>query len=350
LGHDVDTGTDPQVSVAFALGWQMAELYRPQLSRRRTAFDGDLPGISALSDDVRLEILVDQVEVGIGQLSAAIKQAGLQPLRVTEVRSSLRGERLQEAVSVLHVDTLGTLTATDFRFGTAYGLGRALADTCRNPTDFASLQTQFGEYRIANLRQWLDDLSTPLPDHAAHSVSESLRRWVVWALDPAAAAEPDAIAQARRQGELWRALLSGEKRGTELLELDNYLDASRAAADQMASIARRALARFPVVIGFVVALVVVGIVLLGSGGGSHDVAGVGSLLAAVGLSWKTLGTAAGQLAGKLEQPVWGAVIDLAIADAITLLPGNDHDHAARRALAIVAESPETPDAGHRPAA
>jgi hypothetical protein len=342
LEHDADTGTDPQVSAAFALGWQMAELHRPQLHKRSTSFDGDLPGISGLSDDVRLEILVDQVEVGIGRLSAAIKQAGLPPLSIAQVRAKLGGEGLEEAVRTLHVDTLGTLTATDFLLGTSYGLGRALSDTCRKPTDFASLQNQFGEHRIANLRQWLDDLSTPLPDHAAHSVSESLGRWVAWAVDPAAAAEPSAIAQARRQGELWRALLSGEKRGTELLELDNYLDASREAADQMASIARRALARFPVVIGFVVALIVVGIVLLSSGGGSHDVAGAGSLLAAVGLSWKTLGAAAGQLAGKLEQPVWGAVLDLAIADAITLLPGNDHDHAARRALAISADPPPVP--------
>ena len=76
---------------------------------------------------------------------------------------------------------------------------------------------QLAEHRIANLRQWLDDLSSALPIHSAHSVSESLERWVKWAATPAAAGEANALAQARRQGELWRSLLSGEKRGTDLL-------------------------------------------------------------------------------------------------------------------------------------
>src|SRR5450759_2243692 len=55
--------SDPQVSAAFALGWQMAELYRPQRRRRVEAADDDLPGLGSLGDRDRIEILVDQVQV-----------------------------------------------------------------------------------------------------------------------------------------------------------------------------------------------------------------------------------------------------------------------------------------------
>jgi L-alanine-DL-glutamate epimerase-like enolase superfamily enzyme len=34
---------DPTVSLAFALGWQMAELFRPQLRHRAERRDDDLP-------------------------------------------------------------------------------------------------------------------------------------------------------------------------------------------------------------------------------------------------------------------------------------------------------------------
>jgi hypothetical protein len=37
----------------------------------------------------------------------------------------------------------------------------------------------------------------------------------------------------------------------------------------------------------------------------------------------------GRLFGRFEQPVWGAVLDAAIADAITLLPDNQQDQLGR---------------------
>ena len=51
------------------------------------------------------------------------------------------------------------------------------------------------------------------------------------------ATEPDKVEQAvkalRRQGELWRALLSGEKQGKDMLEIDNYLDAGKELVHRM---------------------------------------------------------------------------------------------------------------------
>ena len=50
------------------------------------------------------------------------------------------------------------------------------------------------------------------------------------------------------------------------------------------------------------------------------VAGAGALLASFGLTWKGIGGSLGAIGGKVEIQLWGAELDTAIADAITLLP------------------------------
>jgi len=347
---------NPRASDAFALGWQMAELYRPQSRRRAEAADDDLPGLGSLGDRDRMEILVDQVQVQATRLGEPIHQAGLPPIDIGPLRTSLdEGEPAHtDAVRALHRQLLGSLTAVDFRLGKAYGLGRALADTCRKPADLDELRDELDTYRIANLLGWLDDLSTALPPHAAHSVGTSLNEWVEWAApnepDPtsrnavemlqrwrrprlAECRPEDAVTMLRRQGEIWRALLSGEKQGTEMLELDNYLDAARHLAETARSILKGVMCRFPALVLLAAILLFGGIGLLASGGGSKIVAGATGLLVALGLSWRGLGAVAGQLAGKLEQPLYDSLLDRAIADAITLC--NDKgEYRERRALAL----------------
>jgi hypothetical protein len=326
---------DPTVSLAFALGWQMAELVRPHLRHRTERLDGDLPGLGSLSDAQRLEISVDQIQAALTQLTPAIQKAGLTPptTEFAAVSSALASwdQAGEAAVGALHLKLLGVLTAADFRLGKSYGLGRALADTCRKPVDGAGIKQELGRYRVANLLAWLDDLSSALPPHAAHSVYKSLESWRDWA-------EPNSVPDTttgllKRQGELWRALLSGEKRGAEILEIGNYLKAAAQVATRMNSIFWATVKRFAALSAIIAALVLAGIVLLVIGGSSEIVAGAGTLLAALGLSWKGIGGALGQLAGKLEQPLWGAVLDAAIADAITLKPGNLGDELGRGAVA-----------------
>lgn len=109
-------------------------------------------------------------------------------------------------------------------------------------------------------------------------------------------------------------------------------------AARAAAATRKVLRRFPVLVGAVIVLVVAGIVLLIIGGSSQIVAGAASLLAAVGLTWKGVGDAIGQLAGRFDQPVWQAVLDAAIANAITLLPNNEGDQRGRGTVATQAET------------
>jgi hypothetical protein len=323
---------DSDVSRAFALGWQMAELHGRH-RRGGGGSPGRLPGLSSLDAAERRAILVRQIEAGIAQLGKPIEEAGLKP-------PALDGEPTSVNVRAFHVNVLGTLAATDYRLGKAYGLGRALADTCLEPDDAETFRAELGHHRIANLLGWLDELTSALPPYAAGSVSRSLKRWRDYAAQPGEAPEGTLLAL-RRQGELWRALLSGEKRGKDMLELGNYLEAAERFADETARLAREVLRRFPVITALAVALLVIGVVLLVVvDSAASIVAGAASILAAAGLTWKGLGGAAGKLVAQVEQPLWNAELDIAICDAITLLPENEGDHGDRRALALEMRRPD----------
>jgi hypothetical protein len=366
--------TDPLVSAAFVLGWHMAELYERHLPADERQ-PPDLPGLGSLTEEQRTAIVIEQIAAGVEQLKDPIAKSGLDPVDVSGLAAAHGTEADNDQVLKLHLQLLGELTAADFRLGKAYGLGRALADSCREPSDADGLATELAPYRIANLLQWLDDLGSAFPPHAANSVAKSLMRWrdalhppSTNSLPPSASgwektraklakllaqwghwqgrdsiAAPvdakDAIVTLRRQGDLWRALLSGEKQGTDMLETENYLDAARRLSVRAAAIARGVIIRMPLLALLVLALVGVGVWLLVEGSSAHLAAGVASILAAFGLTWKGFGGTLGKLAGRLEQPLWDAALDEVIADAITLLPGNKADALGRRQIALSALRP-----------
>jgi hypothetical protein len=335
-------GPDPRVSAAFALGWQMADLNRPGRRRRHVpAAPSDLPGLSRLDGTDVLRLGVDQVKAGLATLGEAIRQAGLNLPSVAALDTALAEgtdpEDRHRHVMDLHIELLIVLTAANFRLGKAYGLGRALADTCRNPVDSQSIRAEFERFRIARLRSWLDDLGSVLPPHAGHSVATSVIRWRDWV--HAGGVERGSVADSlrllRSQGELWRTLLSGEKLGTDMLEIQNYLDAASELLRRLRGLLLRSILRFPAVSLLVVVLFAGGTALILSEHTKASIAaGLGGIVASLGLSWKGLGGAVGRAAAHLEQPLWGAALDAAIVDAITLLPGNKKDRRRRRELAL----------------
>lgn len=332
---------DPRVAAAFAMGWQVATLYRP--SQRGTvipAAEDDLPSTARLTDEQVLARGLQRIQVAIHGLKDVVEHAGVTLPDVVAIRTQLVAATdeasRRAAILALHLEIGDVLAAADFRLGKAYGVGRAFADTTRNPTTLEELRSELSVPRVASLVSWLDDLSSAFPPHAGHSVRESLRRWSAWALSPSAKADEECWALLRRQGELWRALLTGEKLGTDMLEIGNYLDAAERLAERGRQITWSFIKRFPIVVAVVVVLLVAGIVLLvAQSSAASTLAGLGSIVAALGLTWRGIGDTLGKLAAKLEPPLWGAELDIAIEQAITLLPGGTapHDHAGRRKLA-----------------
>jgi hypothetical protein len=113
-------------------------------------------------------------------------------------------------------------------------------------------------------------------------------------------------------------VIVGEKKGTELLEPKDYLDA---AGELERKYVRRALSSGWLQLIAVAALVlfilgIVGLVLASKPG--TVLAGISGVLVSIGLTWKGIGGTVGKIVGKLEAPLWGAELDTAITDAITL--------------------------------
>ena len=146
---------DQTVSAAFALGWQMSELQGEHS-------DGtQLPGLSKLGKDGQLTLTVTQVVAGVSVLKEPVAAAGLDPIDLTDLKGLIQKQDDTDPVHSMHLHLLTELTAADPRLGKAYGLGRALADSCHEPASFDGLKKELNPYRIANLLRWLDDWSSP---------------------------------------------------------------------------------------------------------------------------------------------------------------------------------------------
>jgi hypothetical protein len=339
-------GSDSHVETAFALGWQMAELYRPELyhHRGRAATGDGLPGLGGLDSKQRRQLGLAQVQAALARLRDAIEQSELTTPGLDAARHALDAdapeEELRAAIAALHEQLLLVLTAADFRLGKAYGLGRALADTSQGPRSLEALRRELAPHRIATLGAWLSDLGSALPPHAAHVAHVSLNAWSTWAAGRDAEADASSWKLLRRQGELWRALLSGEKRATDMLTTTNYLDAARKLLARLRTLVLAFLKRFWLLVLAIVALFAGGVTLILTLDDSGGIAaGAGAIAASLGLSWKGIGHGLGGLLDKVERPLWDVELSAAVAEATCLVPGRaSAANSHHRKLALAADA------------
>jgi len=314
---------DPLVSVAFVLGWQVAEVYRPDPSEGAAPLvsENDLPGLSRLSPEEWTNMGLDRVLAGIAKLSGPISDAGLEAPDahqfVATVRATTDGNARMQAIRDFHIDLLATLTAADYRLGKAYQLGRALADTTRPPADY---RAELVPDRVAAITGWIRELASALPPHAAHPVADSLDAWSRWAhpKQPRAEVDPAVLAKLGAQGRLWRSLLSGEKRPTDTLETSDYMRAGESLVRRSAALGGRFLKHFWWLVILIPAFFIGGIVVVAiSSTPTAVVGGVASIVVALGLGYNGVGGALGRAIGRVEQPLWSAEIDTVIYERIT---------------------------------
>jgi hypothetical protein len=333
-----DPAGDPGVLCAFAIGWQMSELYKPGSWRGDARREDDLPGLGSLGGRERALLGLDQISVGLKKLEAPVLAAGLEVPDPKAAKAAVPAggpnAPYEEAVFELHVSILTTLTATHFKLGKAYGLGRALADTTRLPRDLGTLKRELEPHRITNLTNWLSDLTSQFPPHAAHVVHDSLEAWRSWA----AAAEHDPEGKApsllRRQGQRWRSLLTGEKAATDALKIEDYVKAGELALSHTSTLARGFIARFKIAASLAVVLFIGGLLLVIFEPTAGSVAGgLAGILASIGLTWKGVGASLGSTAAKLERPVWEGALDTQLTASTLLTPPTE----AAREYAIPAQ-------------
>jgi hypothetical protein len=328
---------DTSFSTAFALGWESASLFRGASfdAGRRSDGDDALPGLTGLTAEQRTELAVDLIEAKLRKLEDRLTNTGpVDPAAVEGLREELENEptadreSLRQAVRRLHLEALRTLTAAELRLGRAYGLGHALADTCLRPCDRESFDEAFGE-RLVSVKDWLADLASSFPPHSSRAVVLSLRAWERWAADPRLDGEPlvwsthgvgvcDAL---HRQGELWRDLLACDKDGSDMLDTNHYISAANALVAKMASTLWRFLRPLSAPLLIFMPVLVLGLWLLASSDAGGQV--VGAVLAvagALGITGAGLRTRLGKVATQLQSRLWGAELDLAIAEAVLIGP------------------------------
>jgi ketosteroid isomerase-like protein len=326
---------DPSVSTAFSVGWRIASLYRDASLDKERRDDGrdELPGPGSLSGFARTKLAVDLIEADIQKLRGHPGGAGIDKNLAEELRKALTARAkdlraLRQRVEKLHLGLLFALTAADVRLEKAFALGHALADTCLLPEDRGSFDRAFGS-RIVSVKNWLADLASVLPPHASRAVALSLRTWESWVADPTLDGEPIAwskqgagvCAALRRQGELWRALLAGEKSAPDMLDTNHYLRAASALVAALSSSIWRFLRPLAIPLGVAILLLGGGVgLLLVSGTAGQVVGAIAAAAGAVGITGAGLRARLGTAATYLENRLWGAELDLAIAEAVLIGP------------------------------
>ena len=288
---------DPRVRAALQLGWLSADI---AASRTPTPFADDLltPETVRVSQGIELASLL--TALALPNAPAA-----------TRVEAALAAGKPADAdVMKWEQGLVGVLLGEDISLARAWALGRDLNVVAYAPD---GAENPFRSYRVTGVLAGLDNLSSMLPSHAARGVANSIRRWQTAADQPA----DRRLAQCM----LWRTILIGEKRTTELLEPENYIDAAERLATKLRAAATAALRQYAFWVAMIVILFLGGaaILLFVRSTAADTAAGLTAVLAAFGLTWKGVGTALSKLAANLEAPLWGAELDGAVTDAVTLL-------------------------------
>jgi hypothetical protein len=336
--------TENAVCLAVCVGWRIAQLYDsdelPGPSAHQDAvLPPHLPGFGEMSDHERARALAVHVGADLTSMRDAL---GLDVMpTVAPVLEALKVPRhsrddVRAVVLDLYLEVRDLIAGSDVSAATAFGLGRMLADTTLLPTDKAPqiLAERFEEHRLANAFGWLDDLDAKLPSRSAATVRATLAEWEQWvarlsrtpqgAIDPTALTEA-AIRALRRQGDIWRRLLTGEKRPDQLLDSQAYIGAAIKLLGAACRVGRHYLWRWSWAILLAAGLVAAAIwapLAYAPAGTSRVAAVVVPAAGFLGISWLGIRATLGRALRQAEGALWEAEVTAAIAKAAATTPKN----------------------------
>jgi len=228
----------------------MAQLYGPVINGGGSSA-GHLPSISELPEADRVNLSLRELEVALSACAAGIGY----PQNLEAVQNAPRQAEwhagFKDALMGLHRLLMVELTVRDPRLGRAFCLGRSLSDTAWLPADLTTFTQLLNPYRVAELDGWLADLPDMLGHDAVTAVRGSLRTWCAWAANPFTGRrrldwmrDGESVKLAlRRQGAVWRDLLSGERDPASLLTAEAYIGATDIAVRRVGFLTRQVLVR-----------------------------------------------------------------------------------------------------------
>jgi hypothetical protein len=346
------------VRSAFALGWHIAELHYCD-DRQSTVPENRLRQISALDSQTRTNLLLAQVSVDLDALGVE-RQGVVRPLRsrhgladrsddpagaLDPIELTL-GSELD--VRPLHVAITLRLFVKDFELGKAYALGTNLGQLVLDAYDQVRpdkhpalkledartrLSEAFDLERVVQIWSSVKDLKSRFPPYAADPVAATIHDWYKWTRwadrGRSAGSEERVDDRLYRQGQLWRALLSGERDPKDCLLFGNYVDAASDMVRTYGSLAGRVVARRwgAALLVLVVAAFAVVVLIAAQRWVNNVAATLAGLVAALGVSWAGIVTALKRAIRPVEHALWETQMTAAIAYAISHVPELPPDSA-----------------------
>ncbi len=348
------TAPDPNVSVAYALGWAVGDALT---CAEYQVFEHlvKVPELDAPSDQWNL--LVNQIITQCGHLNSHLKstnadfdlsaelKAGFDLSAELKIAANLLlgsppgdvktavGAKNATAME-LHTGILTVLWSVAPPLAKAYQLGHEMEQMCATPIAESSttpiaepstrVSTSVKTYNT-ELHRLLTALASKLPANAAHATDNSLRLWSA-SLSAGGTESPQDLL---RQGRRWHDVLAGDVSGKDGLRLTDYVAAADSVAGKLGQTAQQVLARFKVWLIVAFLILAGGIVLIVVARPGTIGAGITAVLAAFGLTWKGIGDFFGRAAAKSEEQLWDAEIDWAIAYRFTVLVNPPADNQLR---------------------
>ena len=335
------SGAEAATRDAFVFGWRMAELYdredlpAPRPTQADASVPPHLPGASEMSEYERARVIVDQAAAASRSLAAAlgIELPTLDPVIAALDRPDHHADDVRREILAAYLATRDLVAGVAPLAATSCGLGRMLADTALLPRTGRPevLAERFDSYRLSNAYQWLDDLSTEMPPHAARAVKASLSAWERWVLSlPRTAGKLDpnsldgaVVRKLRAQGEIWRRLIAGEVAGKSLLRSEDYVAAGERLLQSGRKIAGRFVLRWwpgLLALAVVTAAAFWTAVTYAPAGSARVAAVLVSAAGALGVSWKTVSATLGKALNQAEASLWDSEVIVAIGQAATISP------------------------------
>jgi hypothetical protein len=140
-------------------------------------------------------------------------------------------------------------------------------------------------------------------------------------------ADPPPIAQlaaaAARQGTRWLRVLDGEKQCTDMLTAQDYIRAGERLARQWAGLTVRMVRTMPwllIALVLLLACVILALVYIPGSAVARAATGTAAIAGTLSAIWKLVQSRLGSIASQVEQPLWGAELNTAAAEAITVPP------------------------------
>jgi hypothetical protein len=291
---------------AFRLGWHVAEIATGAYRQMWEEDIWDRLTASGPSSD---------------PLAAVLKliEADATRLITSAVPPALTDQPSDTEVFAYHLLIVGALAAVDYRVVKAYlvGVGLRRVTAIADPSDPLLVDASV----LSVLTGRIKDLKSCFQPHASDAVAATLSDWGK-AMEGKGEFD-DWARRLRVQGQLWRALLSGEKLATDTIQVPDYIEAAKHVAAEFYGFAVRIVRTGPVAL-FV--LIVSGLAVAG---GFYAVvnknsvgisAAIVALLAVFGVTSASATATAKRALSQGEGALWEAELAAAIAVAISQVP------------------------------